>query len=90
MNAQEWSGVDTNPDFAYIFKFMGSISFAVVLLAVVVGFHRQTRRFFRFLWRGTFGLCLSSERKERRAKGEMGRARDVEKVDLLREDKKQW
>ena len=93
MNANEWSGVDSNPTFSYIFKFMGSISFGVIIIAVLVAFNRHTRRFLRFTWHITAApmadLFLCGKHRKVEHEDLRLRPRDAEKGELATGDKKQ-
>ena len=51
INAREWSGTSTNPGLRTIFVYMGSISVAVIVIALLVAFNKGTRRLARDLWK---------------------------------------
>lgn len=51
INAREWSGTSTNPRLRTIFVYMGSISVAVIIIALLVAFNRATRRLARESWK---------------------------------------
>lgn len=57
INAREWSGTATNPGFRTIFVYMGSISVAVIVIALLVAFNRGTRRIARESWK-YFGTAI--------------------------------
>lgn len=51
INAREWSGMLTDPGLRTIFLYMGSISVAVIIIALLVAFNRATRRLARESWK---------------------------------------
>ena len=68
MNIQEWSGVGTNIDFYHAFVYMGCISLAVIVVALLVAFNRYTRRVIQKIWKVTakpitnLFMCIPSRR----------------------------
>ncbi|MCJ1448381.1 MAG: hypothetical protein MMC23_008896 [Stictis urceolatum] len=50
MNVSEWSGETSNPDLYIVLKIICSVSLGVILLAMLVGFHRATRSGAVVLW----------------------------------------
>ena len=55
INAREWSNVPSNLSLRQIFTLMGSISIAVIAIALFVGFNKFTRKAVRRAWRHTAG-----------------------------------
>ena len=53
INAREWSGVGTNPSLRNVFAYMVSISFAVIVLALLLAFNKNMRALSQRLWRLT-------------------------------------
>ena len=51
INAREWSGIATNPSLHSILVYMGSISLAVIIIALLVAFNRATRKIVQRAWR---------------------------------------
>lgn len=51
INAREWSGDSTNLGIHTIFVYMGCISLAVIVVALLVAFNKHTRRLAQGLWR---------------------------------------
>ncbi|KAI4248261.1 MAG: hypothetical protein L6R42_009342 [Xanthoria sp. 1 TBL-2021] len=51
INAREWSGDSTNLGIHSIFVYMGCISLAVIVVALLVAFNKHTRRLAQGLWR---------------------------------------
>ena len=51
INAREWSGVSTNPSLHRILVYMGSISLAVIIIALLVAFNRATRKIVQRAWK---------------------------------------
>jgi CorA-like Mg2+ transporter protein len=50
MNVSQWSSVPTNPDLRWVLKILGSVSLAVIILALLVAFNRFTRAFVHWAW----------------------------------------
>ena len=50
INAQEWSGVRQNLRLHTILTYMGSISVAVIIVALLVAFNKLTREVVHRLW----------------------------------------
>ena len=55
INAREWSGVSENLRLRTIFTYMGSISIAVIIVALLVAFNKLTRRIAQRLWQSSAG-----------------------------------
>lgn len=51
INAREWSGVETNPSLRNVFAYMVSISFAFIVLALLLAFNKNMRRLSHRAWR---------------------------------------
>lgn len=51
INAREWSGVETNPSLRNVFAYMVSISFAFIVLALLLAFNKNMRQLSRIVWR---------------------------------------
>lgn len=51
INAKEWSGESKNLGIHTIFVYMGCISLAVIVVALLVAFNKHTRRLAQGLWR---------------------------------------
>lgn len=51
INAREWSGTPTNLSLHNIFLYMGTISLAVIIVALLVAFNRFTRRISQKAWK---------------------------------------
>lgn len=51
INAREWSGTPTNLSLYNIFLYMGTISLAVIVVALLVAFNRFTRRISQMAWK---------------------------------------
>ena len=88
MNVREWSGVDSNPTFGVVFRYMGPISLAVTVFSILVAFNKHTRRLLRFMWHITASPC--GKRRKREHEGLGWRPKDVEKAEGSREGRKQW
>ncbi|MCJ1473686.1 hypothetical protein MMC13_002337 [Lambiella insularis] len=55
MNVSQWSGVPSNIDAHAAFVYMGCISLAVIVVALLVAFNKYTRRILQRLWRKMAG-----------------------------------
>ena len=55
MNVSEWSGVDTNISSYHAFLYMGTISLAVIIVALLVAFNKYTRRILQRIWKKMAG-----------------------------------
>lgn len=55
INAREWSGVSQNLRLHTIFTYMGSISIAVIVVALLVAFNKFTRRAAQRIWKRSAG-----------------------------------
>lgn len=55
INAREWSGTSTNLSLHTIFVYMGTISLAVIIVALLVAFNKFTRRISQRAWRKSAG-----------------------------------
>ncbi|KAL8824362.1 MAG: hypothetical protein Q9170_008184, partial [Blastenia crenularia] len=55
INAREWSGTPSNLRLHTIFVYVGSISIAVILVALLVAFNRFTRRMTQKIWQKLAG-----------------------------------
>lgn len=53
INAREWSGVSQNLRLHTIFTYMGSISIAVIVVALLVAFNKFTRRVVQKVWKSS-------------------------------------
>ena len=53
INAREWSGVSENLRLHTILSYMGSISIAVIVVALLVAFNKLTRRLVQRLWKSS-------------------------------------
>ena len=51
MNVREWSGTDTNVTIQTAFTYMGAISIAVIIVALLVAFNRFSRRIVLKIWK---------------------------------------
>ncbi len=51
INAREWSGVETNPSLRSVFAYMVSISFALIVLALLFAFNKNMRQLSLLLLR---------------------------------------
>lgn len=51
MNISQWSGIVTNVDEYKAFVYMGCISLAVIVVALLVAFNKYTRRILQKLWK---------------------------------------
>ena len=51
MNLKEWSGTDTNITLQTAFTYMGAISIAVIIVALLVAFNRFSRRITLRIWK---------------------------------------
>ncbi len=51
INAREWSGTSTNLSLHNIFIYMGTISLAVIIVALLVAFNKFTRRITQKAWK---------------------------------------
>ena len=63
INAREWSGVDQNLRLHTILTYMGSISIAVIVVALLVAFNKLTRRLAQRLWKSSAGPIYELYRK---------------------------
>ena len=50
MNSREWSGIETNPTLPTILKYMGVISLAVIVIALLVAFNKTSRWIMQKVW----------------------------------------
>ncbi|KAL8811206.1 MAG: hypothetical protein Q9200_001989 [Gallowayella weberi] len=55
INAREWSGESHNLGIHTIFVYMGSISLAVIIVALLVAFNKHTRRLAQRFWQMSAG-----------------------------------
>ena len=55
INAREWSGVTQNLRLHTILTYMGSISIAVIVVALLVAFNKLTRRLAQKVWKSSAG-----------------------------------
>ena len=55
INAREWSGVTQNLRLHTILTYMGSISIAVIVVALLVAFNKLTRRLAQKVWKNSAG-----------------------------------
>ncbi|KAL8789142.1 MAG: hypothetical protein Q9195_006963 [Heterodermia aff. obscurata] len=55
INAREWSGVTQNLRLHTILTYMGSISIAVIIVALLVAFNKLTRRLAQKVWKSAAG-----------------------------------
>ncbi|MCJ1421829.1 hypothetical protein MMC32_008196 [Xylographa parallela] len=55
MNVSEWSGVDSNISSYHAFLYMGTISLAVIIVALLVAFNKYTRRILQRIWKKMAG-----------------------------------
>lgn len=58
INVREWSGTSSNPSLHSVFVYMGSISVAVIVVALLLAFNRPTRKAARALWKWLGGMVL--------------------------------
>ncbi|KAL8824737.1 MAG: hypothetical protein Q9191_004855 [Dirinaria sp. TL-2023a] len=66
INAREWSGTSTNLSLHAIFLYMGTISLAVIIVALLVAFNKFTRRIVRDAWKKSAGPASKAYWKMRR------------------------
>ncbi|MCJ1293387.1 hypothetical protein MMC34_004941 [Xylographa carneopallida] len=55
MNVSEWSGVNSNISSYHAFLYMGTISLAVIIVALLVAFNKYTRRILQRIWKKMAG-----------------------------------
>ena len=55
INAREWSGTTTNLSLHSIFLYMGTISLAVIIVALLVAFNKFTRKITQSAWKQSAG-----------------------------------
>ena len=55
INAREWSGTNTNLSLHSIFLYMGTISLAVIIVALLVAFNKFTRKITQRAWKRSAG-----------------------------------
>ncbi|KAL8799139.1 MAG: hypothetical protein Q9182_006114 [Xanthomendoza sp. 2 TL-2023] len=84
INAREWSGESHNLGIHTIFVYMGSISLAVIIVALLVAFNKHTRRLAQKLWQVSAGPV---QRRWMNAREHVARKqeREVEKKKLGQE-----
>lgn len=66
INAREWSGESTNLSLHAIFLYMGTISLAVIIVALLVAFNKFTRKIVRDAWKKSAGPASKAYWKFRR------------------------
>ena len=88
INAREWSNIPTNPSLHRILVYMGSISLAVIIIALLVAFNRATRKIVQRAWRW-IGAPVTKllDRLPSRRLHDYSRFTDVEKAELMEIDR---
>lgn len=62
INAREWSGTSSNPSLHSVFVYMGSISVAVIVVALLLAFNRPTRKAVQGSWKWLGGKVFSGSK----------------------------